>query len=148
MKFFYIPAPPDIENCIFKLMYGTKFVIIKAKNVKATCSNLQKGINQFLRGSDPQHKKDNLYIHLYNYIQEHPDKELSVKVIVQNDNIYQLLSSEYLELEKNRNNKNCLNNNIEPYIPQFNEDTGMYGWIPKMSYLHYRKWLKRHKFFS
>lgn len=145
MKFFHIPSPPDINNCVFKLIYGTKYVIVKAKNVKGTCSAIQKGLNQFMRGSDTQNTKDNLYFHLYQHIKDFPNKEFSIKVLLQDDNIFRLLKYEHQQLEKVRLDKNCLNNNTEPYIPLFNEETDQYGWIPKTAYMSYRSWLKRRK---
>ncbi len=142
MIFFYIPEPPDKNYCVIKLYYATKYVIIKAKNVKSSCQIIQKSLNQYLRGSDAQQDKGNLYIHLFAYIKEHPDKDFKIKIILQDENIYHLLKSEQQELDKARFDKNCLNNNTDAYLPLFNEDTNSYGWVPMNAYLNFKKWLK------
>jgi len=35
-----------------------------------------------------------------------------------------------------------LNNQVEAYIPAYNEEKKMYGWIPPVAVLQFNNWLK------
>ena len=52
-----------------------------------------------------------------------------------------LLKNEQLYLDEGRYDPRCLNNQIEAYIPKYNENTGMYGWIPKNAVMNFNRWL-------
>lgn len=135
----------NLLPCVYKLSCNDHYVIVKAKDHIASVNAIQKAYNQFLRHSPSQRKRDNLYFHFFSYAEKRRSPEFSVEVLFESENAYELLKYEHDQLCKSRMDSKCLNNNIEPYIPQYNEDTMMYGWICKSSVLNYQKWVKSHK---
>lgn len=59
-----------------------------------------------------------------------------------NKNALELLKAEQKALDAGRKDPACLNNNVLAYIPDYNESTGMYGWIRKGAVLNFKNWLK------
>lgn len=59
-----------------------------------------------------------------------------------NKNALELLKAEQRALDAGRNDPACLNNNVLAYIPDYNDETGMYGWIRPGAVLNFKNWLK------
>lgn len=131
--------------CVYKLSCNDRYVIIKSKDHVTSVNSIQKGYNQFLRNSPVQRSRDNLYFHFYSYAEKAKDATFAVEVLLESESAYELLKFEHQKLKESLKDKKCLNNNTEPYIPNYNEDTLMYGWIPKSAVMSYKKWLKTHK---
>jgi hypothetical protein len=133
----------DIEHCLFKLYYGNKYIISKAKNLAGTLFLFQKGYAYFF-GYD--HKaadnREHHYFKIYNYIRNHPGEKFRVEVIVSNNDCFELLKAEYLELRKVLRDKKCFNRNVSAYIPKFVEKTGMYNWIPATAVDQFNQWVE------
>lgn len=141
---YVIPKLYEIQGkpCVYKLSFNGKYVIVKAKDNVSSIAVIQKSLNQFLKGSEAQRNKDGLYYHFFNHVAKTKKGEFLVELIEESDNPYILLKKEQQELDKSLKDKSCLNNATEAYIPQFNDLTGMYGWIPKVAVLNFKKWLK------
>jgi hypothetical protein len=130
------------EPGVFKLFYDKHFVIIKAKDMGASISSIQKQLNQYMRKAEGQQSEGNIYKHFYEFIKKHPGKEFSKEIVLKSDSAYELLKAEQTALDADKANKLMLNNTTEAYIPQYNELTQKYGWISKGDVLNYNKWLK------
>jgi len=140
---YQLPRCYEISKpSVYKLSFEGKYVIIKAKDHSQSISVIQKSLNQFLRGSEFQHEKGNLYYHFFYFVSKKKKGEFLVECIIESDSAYELLKAEQIELDKSKKDKSCLNNATQAYIPQFKEETGMYGWIPKSAVLNFKKWLK------
>lgn len=128
------------KACVIKLKYQEKYVIVKVKDSMTGLKNIENGLNAFLRGG--KINEGGLYFHLYKYVMEHPEGSFEVEYLLDSDNVYQLLKKEQEELDAGRSNPNMLNNQVLAYIPQYDHESGAYGWIPRNAVLNYRKWLK------
>jgi len=132
----------EIGHCLFKLYYGNKYIISKGKNLAGTLFLFQKGYAYFF---GYKHKaadnREHHYFKIYNYIRNHPDLQFRVEVIVTNDDCFELLKAEYLELRKCSRDKKCFNRNVSAYIPKFVEKTGLYNWIPAEAVDKFNQWV-------
>jgi hypothetical protein len=130
------------KPCVYRLSFDDKYIIVKCKSHDQSIKTIQKSLNQFMRGSEFQQQKDNLYFYFYDYIRNKQSGTFRIEILIEDDNAYELLKVEQMELDKGRYNKDCLSNSIEAYIPLFNELTGSYGWISKSAVMLFKKWLK------
>jgi len=128
------------ESSVIKIKYGNVYVIAKCKSQPATLKTIENGLNAFIRGG--KNNPGGIYFHLFNYVKAHPDNKFKVTTLLQSVNGYLLLKKEKEELMKGKNNPNFLNNQIEPLIPEYNDETDTFGWIKKNEVLNYKKWLK------
>lgn len=125
--------------CVFRLTYGGKYIIVKGKTVAGSLFLIQKGYGWF---SESKVERDALYLYFYRFIKGNQGKRFSVRIILKTSDTLALLKREQDELDKSRFDPNCLNNNIEAYIPRYNEETGMYGWLSQGPVLNFWKYLK------
>lgn len=140
---YSLPKVYGTKSCVYKLSFNDKYVIVKAKDHESSVNGIQKSLNQFMRDSELQRKPDNLYFHFFSHVEKEYEGKFVVDIILESDNAYELLKAEQIELDKSVLDKKCLNNTTLAYIPQFNELTGLYGWIKKQSVLNFKKWLKK-----
>lgn len=132
------------ESCVVKITYGNRYVIAKFKTQSAGLKRIEDNVNSFMRGGT--NNPDGLYYHLLNYVKRQPQHRFKVQTLLFSDNPYELLKREQEELDKGRKDKNFLNNQIQAYIPQYNEEKKMYGgWIPQIAVLNFNNWLKNRK---
>ena len=133
----------NIEGIVYKLSYAGKYVIVKG----ATLVGSLKIINNTYKQYDPKNERfsSHLYGHLFKHLFLTEDvgrfriktlAKLSSKV-----KQYQLLKREQMELDKARYDTNCLNNNIEAYIPCYNKNTHSFGWIETTAVANFKKYL-------
>jgi|SRR6185369_4474802 len=125
---------------VVKINYGRKFVIAKCKTQAGSLKNIEDDLNAFIRGG--RNNPGSIYTHLYDYVKAHPGQDFHVETILESDSPYELLRKEQQLLDDNRRNKNFLNNQVDAYIPAYNDSTQMYGWIPKSAVLNFQKWLR------
>lgn len=64
----------------------------------------------------------------------------SAHLLAMTPNRYELLKVEQMQLWESSSDPNCLNNSFDAYIPVYNEETGMYGWINRGQYAAFMKW--------
>lgn len=132
----------DIGHCLFKLYYGNRYIISKAKNLAGTLFLFQKGYAYFLtynyKASDSRTTPN---FKIYNYIKKNPGLSLKVEVLLISDNCLELLKQEQIELTKSLKDKKCCNVNIYSYIPKYVEKTGLYNWISAEDVNSFYDWL-------
>jgi len=134
------------EGSVVKISYGKVYVIAKCKSQPDALKRIENGLNAFIRGG-----KNNLagiYFHLYNYVKDHPDNNFKVETLLESDSGYKLLKKEKEELDKGRKDSKFLNNQLEPLIPAYNDETDTFGWLKKNEVLNYKKWLKKINLFQ
>lgn len=139
---YSLPKVYGVNSCVYKLSYNDRYVIVKTNNHENSVKAIQKALNQFMRHSELQRNPDNLYYHFFSYIEKNENGTFAVEILLEDSNAYELLKFEQQTLLVATKDKKCLNNNIEAYIPLYNEETGNYGWIPKQAVLNFKKWLK------
>lgn len=139
---YSLPKIYGVKSCVYKLFCHDRYVIIKAKDHEQSVQGIQKALNQFLRNSELQRSPTNLYYHFFTYVAKQKESKFIVEILKESENAYDLLVSEQISLNVSRKDKKCLNNNVDAYIPAFNDTTNTYGWIPKNAYLNFKKWLK------
>jgi len=139
---YSIPKVYGVKSCVYKLSFKDRYVIIKAKDHESSIQAIQKALNQFMRNSELQRQPTNLYYHFFKYIEKVQKDYFIAEIILESENAYELLKAEQTALNAARKDKRCLNNNTEAYIPDFNDITGMYGWIPKTAVMSFKKWKK------
>jgi len=140
---FSLPKVYGTTSCLYKLSFNDRYVIIKAKNHEDSVKTMQKSLNQFERGSEFQRNPNNRYFPFFEYVCKNRNGMFLVEIILESDNIYSLLKEEQLLIDKNRHDKKFLLNATEAYLPDLNETTGMYGWVPRGVGLAFLKWQKK-----
>lgn len=139
-KPFIIRGNNWAEQSVVKVSYGSKFVIVKCKSQPGYLKTMENDLNAFMRGG--VNREHGLYFHLYNFVKKNPNLVFKVETILESADGYLLLKAEQEQLDLHRNNKHFLNNQVNAYIPRYNEETQMYGWLTKNSVLNFQKWMK------
>lgn len=134
----------QIGSSVMKITYdGKKYIIVKCKMAYNSLKSIENSLNAFIRGG--KNNPDGMYFHFFNYIKKHPHKEFIVEKLIESDNAYELLKREQLELYKGLMDRAFMNNQVNAYIPAYNEDNRAYGWIPAHAVLNFNNWLKKNK---
>lgn len=132
----------DINELVYKLSYAGKFIIIKGKTLAGSLIIIN---NTFLQyNKDNNRFKSHLYKHLYDHYNDNPEGRFRIKVlakITHKFDQYALLKREQMELDKHRFDPLCLNNEIEAYIPLYNAENDMFGWLNKSSVMNFKRYL-------
>ncbi len=143
------------ESCVYKLFYGERYVIIKAKVLAGSIFLFEKGYAAFIGagggtgwGNGGQGQKEwdgtnTFYFKFYTYIHNNPGLKFRVEILLETNDPYQLLKREEQELRRCMNDKKCYNSNITAYIPKFRSKTNSYGWISKRNVADFRRFLSR-----
>lgn len=131
-------------STVVKIFYGkSKYVVVKCKKEYDSIKSIEKQLASFLRGG--KRNEGSMYIHLFDYVKSNPGGSFRVKLILESESPYELLKAEQSALKEGRKDPNMLNNNIEAYIPQFDADSGYYGWLSKADVMNFKRWIKAHK---
>jgi hypothetical protein len=139
----YTDRRRDKKEVVYHLSYAGKFLIVKGKTLCGSLIIIANTWEQFTRGRD--RFKDHLYTHLYNHVWGKSGYPFKVNIIAKvgpKFSQYELLKREQMELDKHRYNTLCLNNAIDVYIPKYNEETGMYGWLEKTAVMNFNRYLE------
>lgn len=143
----------ETESCVYKLYYGDRYVIIKAKSLAGSIYLFEKGYAAFVAGGGGTGNKkagegqkewdgtNTYYFKFYSYIHDNPKQEFMVEVLLETNNGYQLLKKEEQELSKCISDKKCFNSNVTAYIPKFRSKTNSYGWLSKRNVADFRRFL-------
>lgn len=130
----------DVDNhYVYRLTYAGKYIIVKGKTIDGSLFLVERGYGWF---TEKKVEKDALYLYFYRHIKRNPNFRFTVKILARTIDQRQLLLREQQELDKARYDKKCLNNNVEAYIPRWNELTQKYLWLDKMPVLSLKKYLK------
>lgn len=107
--------------CVFKLTLGTKFYIGKCQSLPQFMEGIATVIERALRTG--KNDETGWYYHVISYIKK--NRVMRAKVERLHEEVkaatWELLKMEQEQLDKNRNNVNCLNNNFDVYIPKWIE---------------------------
>lgn len=126
---------PEIDSIglptVFKLYCGDKYIIHKGKTLGGAIFHIQRACGYFIAYN---HNKlteydQKYYQAFYEYVFKHRDKKFHVEVVLSSEDAYQILVTEQLSLNAAIKDKNCLNNNLNGYVPVLNAKTGIHGWI-------------------
>lgn len=132
----------DVEFVLYKLSYAGKYLYIKGRSIAGSLVMFVNDFNSF--DPDSQRAKGHFYSHFYNHILSVPGR-FRVKILFSVENeeeFYKLLKCEQTALDEARYDPGCLNNQMDAYVPKYNESTGMHGWIPKSAVMNFSRWLK------
>lgn len=144
----------EVGGCVYKLWHKGKYVIVKAKTLASSVFLIEKGYAYFIAGGGGSGKKANgeghkewdgknsFYFKFYQWVKDNPSIDAKVEVLFESEDAFELLKFEQQELDKNIKDKNCLNSNVQAYIPEFREKTNSYGWITKKEVNKFNKFLK------
>lgn len=128
------------KPCVVKIIFGNRYIITKSKDIKTTLGIFRHNLKLHERYGNT--KIDNLYYHAVRYITRQKIEEANIELIIESDNQYEILKTEQTKLDECCQDKNCLNNNFEVYIPEWNEDKEKYGWLDKIPVMNFNKWAR------
>ena len=145
-----IPIPEEyfeVENCVYRLTYGDRYIIVKGKTLTGSIYLIEKGYANFISSwGGPEGKEtdetNDYYKKFYTYIFKNPKLPFKVEVLLESYNGYQLLKKEQQELNAAIRDKKCLNSNLTAYVNKYSKKTGSYGWLNKGHVLAFKKFLK------
>lgn len=155
MSFGIANLNQETESCLYKLYYGDKYIIAKGKTLAGSVFLIEKGYAYFIAGGGGTGRrhlggegqkegdgKNTYYRKFYTYIKKNPGLEFRIEVILEDNNGYQLLKAEQVELNKAFRDKKLMNNNITSYIPQYRAKTKSYGWISRAHVMNFKRFVK------
>lgn len=132
----------DIEEVVYRLTFGGKFIIIKGKTLCGSLMIIADTFDYFPK--DRKRYTKHLYYKLYNHYIRHRGKRFTIKVLAKKSatvSQYMLLKREQMELDKAKGNPLNLNNNKIAYLPKHNRKTLNFGWIERHAGMNFKKWL-------
>lgn len=132
----------DVNEIVYKLSYAGKFIIVKGKTLAGSLIIIS---NTYLQYKDDSKRfTGHLYKHLYDHFKANEGGRFRIKTLAKKGRKitqYNVLKREQMELDKNRYNPLCLNNQLEAYIPLYNERTDTYGWLDRITVMNFKRWL-------
>src|ERR1019366_2840682 len=138
----------DIKECVYKLFYGDKYVIIMAQSVWRSIESINADLERYYYGV-PKTVKEGLYGRFCQYVVDTTSQKFLFEVLLESKNPYQLLKCCQLALDKGKGDRNCLSPNSEPYLSYRIQTPPFYlseyarkekYWINRGYYLNFRKW--------
>lgn len=133
----------DVNQIVYQLSYAGKFVIVKGKTLAGSLIIISEGLHHYRADTANKRFENHIYKHFFQHILDNEGR-FRMKTLAKKSkktDQYDLLKKEQMELDRNRFNPLCLNNAVEAYIPNYNENTGMYGWIEKQAVMSFKRWL-------
>ncbi len=129
-----------IEECVYKLWYGQKYIIWYGMTLYGSFFHFKKGFANYTPDMDVYHKK------IYQYMYDHRRLELRVEILLESDNHYQILKQQQLMLNDAKKDKNCLNGLFWSYIPVFSKAKWEWGNFKKAAVLNYFKLIQSERY--
>jgi hypothetical protein len=134
--------PSGIGACVFKLIYGDRYVIIKCKTLVRAVENINVGLKYFFKNTPKGRNPNDIYFKFYSFVADNPFKSFIVEPFFISENPYELLKTEHIALETAKQDYLCLNSSFEVYIPQFTQVNGKKSWINRGYYLNFKEWVR------
>lgn len=106
-------------SCVYKLWFGKKYFIWKAKALFQSVDTMSVDIDRRLRNGM---KEGDMYTLVIAHIKRARVTQMEAEAIVFNDNPEELLIAEYEALKAAKGDPDCLNMGFYPYLPK---------WIPE-----------------
>lgn len=157
-----IPAiviPPelvDTQGCVFKLSYGSKYIISMGRSLAWPIKSIQDDIDRYVDNMNSAKSKERLYWKFCRIVKLGKTREFKIEVILESENPYQLLKCCQISLDNVKGDTNCLNTFFTPYIskriqtaPKFlkerkyKDGTQNNSWINRGHYLNFKRWQRR-----
>lgn len=138
----------DILESVYKLSYGDKYIIVMAQSTYRSVWSINDDLVRYNKGVSEK-VKEGLYGRFCQYVTDNPGHKFKFEMILSSVNPYQLLKCCQLELDKGKDDINCLNTNTEPYLSYRIQTPPLYlsdyakknkYWINRGYYLNFRKW--------
>lgn len=142
-KKFRINGDTVCGSCVVKIEYAGKFITAKFKRQPSGLKSIENAINAHDRGG--KNNPEGIYYYFIAHVVANPGRKFKVNTLLETENGYQLLKMEQQLLDENRGNPDYLNSQTTAYIPEFDESTGMYGWLKPQEVLNFRKMIKKIK---
>lgn len=131
----------SVTECVFRLYCNEKYVVVKGKSLCGSLSMVNDALDNFSKKDRSEWPTDHLYYHFIGYILDQTEEvEYSASLLAMSRSAYELLKVEQMQLWENSEDPDCLNNCFDAYIPTYNEEKGMYGWINRGVYANFMKW--------
>jgi hypothetical protein len=140
---YHIQCDENITSCVYKLHYNGMYLIEKCKTLPVSVQKLQNGLNAFIKGTEKGRRGYNLAYRFFSYILWNEGHEVTVEVILESKNPYQLLKAEQIALDEAKSDPNCLNLSFDAYIPVHTQVNGVGSWINRGYYLNFCIWKKK-----
>lgn len=133
---------PETKNLVvYKIWYAKKYVIIGGKSMFRSVNNINTGLLYFFKDTTNGRNPNDMYYNFYCHVDDFPFQEFKIEVIFNTENTYYYLKNLFIELQKGKEDSQCLNLYFEPYIPK-NTQRKSKSWINRGHYLNYMKWKK------
>lgn len=104
------------KSCIYKLSFGSKYLIVKAKAFKQSIQMVTEGIDRKIRLG---YKPDDIYEKVLKHIKTSRVTFCTAEVLFQSDDHSELIAFESAILSKCSIDPLCLNISFDPYIPSW-----------------------------
>lgn len=143
----------EVGSCVYKLTVSGKYLIVKAKSLESSLFFIDKGFQAFLmrggqrrgmvncgKGQKEGDTNNTFYMPLYKLLKKNVNAPVSVEILLESDDAFELLKCEHEALNLAIRDKKCINTNVKAYIPVFNEKTQMYNWISKEDVDKFKYW--------
>lgn len=140
----------DVMECVYKIHYNGKYIVVMAKSMYRSVWSINDDLERYHRGVNEKFNKNNLYSKFYDHVLNSPKSKFTFEMILISNNAYQLLKHSQIELDRGKQEGNCLNTYFSPYInrdlqkPLRNRKTNW--WVNRGSYLNFCNWRKKHPF--
>lgn len=143
----------EVKGCVFKLYYGDKYVISMGRTLAWPIKSIQDDIDRYSDNMPSAKSKERLYWKFCQYVKKAKPHEYRIEVLLESESPYQLLKFCQLELDKAKDDINCLNTFFTPYISKriqtahkflkerkYSDGTKNVAWINRGHYLNFRHW--------
>lgn len=145
----------EVKGCVFKLSYGKSYIISMGRSLRWPIESIERDINQYILRNDSAEDKRRLYWKFCREVRMYKRK-FNIEVLFESENPYQLLKSCQTELDKAKDDRNCLNTFFEPYISKriqtaskflkerkYKDGNKNASWINRGHYLNFKRWQHR-----
>lgn len=112
----------EVKGCVYKLWYGQKFMIIKAKYLRNSLEIRQRNYAYFYYNNHQSNDrlKNDQDFKFFDYCRKHHGKfSYRVELVLESESPLELLEAEQELLLAEMRNKKCMNNSIVSYLPKW-----------------------------
>lgn len=126
-RYYFRESYPS-ETCVFKIWFGQRYFIWKAKALHQSVNNISQEIDRRLRLGL---KEGDIYEKIVKYIRKARVSQFEVEMVFSSDNPVEILKYEHKVLKEAMKDDMCLNTLFVPGAPK---------WVPETAVEEYNKW--------
>jgi hypothetical protein len=134
----------NVEGIVYRLSYAGRYIIIKGASLLGSLTIMDDAYKQY--APDKQRFSTHLYRHWFQHFFLTEDTgRFRMKTLAKlnaKTSQYQLLKREQMELDKARYDYRCLNNEIDIYIPKWNQTKNAFGWLSVSAVANFKRWMQ------